>query len=177
MRKYIFFSIIISAVLILSGCENYHSNNTPRGTVTNKPNILTTVTTVETTRADTYSQYMSSLKEAGADNGYSHDVSAPVSRNDGVAPDTAVSVPIAETTVSETTTIPRDTAVTKINVIIVTTVPPRTEETEETTETVVCTPNETETVTSEFDFQNIFLDDIPSVPSDAVKADTAVTNP
>ena len=177
MRKYIFFSIIVFTVLFFSSCENYHSNNTPRGTVTNKPNILTTVTTVETTRADTYSQYMSSLKEAGADNGYSHDVSAPVSRNSGVAPDTAVSVPTAETTLSETTAIPRDTAVTKINVIIVTTVPPRTEETEETTETAVCTPPETEAVTSAPDFPGLSLDDIPSVPSDAVKADTAVTNP
>lgn len=176
MRKYIFFSIIISAVLILSGCDGYHSNNSPRGTVTNKPNILTTVTTVETTRADTYSQYMSSLREAGADNGYSHDP-IPPQRNNGVAPDTAVSVPIAETSVSETEPVPRDTAMTKINVIVVTTVPPRTEETEETTETAVCTPPETENVTSAPDFPDFSLDDIPSVPSDAVKADTAVTNP
>ncbi len=177
MRKYIFFSILFFTAMLLSGCEDYHPSNAPRGTVTNKPNILTTVTTVETTRADTYSEYISSLKEAGADNGYS-DGREHSPNIGGIPRDTAVTPAVTETAVSTAESIPRETAATRINVIIVTTVPVSKSETVETTETAVCTPPETEAVTTTAPFQFDFsLDDIPSIPSDAVKADTAVTNP
>ena len=77
----------------------------------------------------------------------------------------------------------RITAAPKIDVTIVTTAPPD-EETETSTSTVVCGTEEqelfTEYSTNEDlypEFPDFDLHDIPPVPSEAVKADTALTNP
>ncbi|MBQ8781663.1 MAG: hypothetical protein IJZ72_08335 [Oscillospiraceae bacterium] len=173
------------SVLILCGCEPYQPSNAPRGTVTMKDNILTTVTTVDTTRADTYSEYMSSLKEAGEDNGYYNQrtgdhvrMTADTGMYEAIEPDTGVRKP-------ETESIQRETAISRVEVIIVTTAPPITSE-EETTSTVVC---ETEEPSAEYETQTAVPDnfmpefpdfdigDIPAVPSEAVRADTALTIP
>lgn len=180
------------SVSLLCGCESYHPSNAPRETVTLRSNILTTVTTTETTRADTYSEYVSSLKEAGEDNGTrqeryteEHVRMSADTRLGGITPDTAIQR-------QQTEIIQRETAITRIEVIVVTTVPQDTSEQEEdTTSTVVCEPEETETQQPQTmpkvenvmpetvvpEFPDFDIGDIPPVPSGAVKADTALTNP
>ena len=149
-----------------------------------KDNILTTVTTVDTTRADTYSEYISSLEEAGEDNGYYNlqtnghvRMTADTGMHDIIKPDTGVHNP-------ETETMQRETAISRVEVIIVTTAPPQTSAEGETTSTVVCETEEplmtqdTQTaVPDDFmpEFPDFDIGDIPAVPSEAVRADTALT--
>ena len=96
----------------------------------------------------------------------------------GVQPDTAVQQQMTET-------MQRQTAISRVEVVIVTTAPPRTSaEEEESASTVVCETSETITeyfyseTYPEFtmpEFPDFDLEDIPAVPSEAVKADTAIT--
>ena len=191
MRNYFLFLIITVVSVLMCGCESYQPSNAPRETVTMRQNILTTVTTLDTTRADTYSEYVSSLKEAGEDNGYYNsqsgghvrmtaDTMPNIGTSNAVQPDTAVQQQMTET-------MQRQTAISRVEVIIVTTAPPQTSsEEEETTSTVVCETEEsmTEISFSESypeiempEFPDFDLGDIPAVPSEAVRADTALTIP
>ncbi len=165
MKKLLLLFLTISAVLSLSGCEDYYPSNAPRQTVTNKAAVLTTVTSIETSRPETYSEYISSLHEM--ESSIREEASQTVG---GMVRDTAVSREDTETTsvmervtaVSKETQGQRETAVTTV---------PKTEP-EESEQTVTCASNTESPVTSPiFD-----LSDIPAVPSDRVRADTALTN-
>lgn len=165
MKKLLLLFLTISAVLSLSGCEDYYPSNAPRQTVTNKAAVLTTVTSIETSRPETYSEYISSLHEM--ESSIREEAAQTVG---GMVRDTAVSREDTETTsamervtaVSKETQGQRETAVTTV---------PKTE-TEESEQTVTCASNTESSVTSPiFD-----LSDIPAVPSDRVQADTALTN-
>lgn len=165
MKKLLLLFLTISAALSLSGCEDYYPSNAPRQTVTNKAAVLTTVTSIETSRPETYSEYISSLHEM--ESSIREEAAQTVG---GIVRDTAVSREDTETTsamervtaVSKETQGQRETAVTTV---------PKTE-TEESEQTVTCTSNTESSVTSPiFD-----LSDIPAVPSDRVRADTALTN-
>lgn len=165
MKKLLLLFLTIFAVLSLSGCEDYYPSNAPRQTVTNKAAVLTTVTSIETSRPETYSEYISSLHEM--ESSIREEASQTVG---GMVRDTAVSREDTETTsamervtaVSKETQGQRETAVTTV---------PKTE-TEESEQTVTCVSNTESSVTSPiFDFS-----DIPAVPSDRVRADTALTN-
>lgn len=165
MKKLLLLFLTIFAVLSLSGCEDYYPSNAPRQTVTNKAAVLTTVTSIETSRPETYSEYISSLHEM--ESSIREEASQTVG---GMVRDTAVSREDTETTsamervtaVSKETQGQRETAVTTV---------PKTEP-EESEQTVTCVSNTESPVTSPiFD-----LSDIPAVPSDRVRADTALTN-
>ena len=165
MKKLLLLFLTIFAVLSLSGCEDYYPSNAPRQTVTNKAAVLTTVTSIETSRPETYSEYISSLHEM--ESSIREEASQTVG---GMVRDTAVSREDTETTsamervtaVSKETQGQRETAVTTV---------PKTEP-EESEQTVTCASNTESSVTSPiFD-----LSDIPAVPSDRVRADTALTN-
>lgn len=165
MKKLLLLFLTISAVLSLSGCEDYYPSNAPRQTVTNKAAVLTTVTSIETSRPETYSEYISSLHEM--ESSIREEAAQTVG---GMVRDTAVSREDTETTssmervtaVSKETQGQRETAVTTV---------PKTEP-EESEQTVTCASNTESSVTSPiFD-----LSDIPAVPSDRVRADTALTN-
>ena len=165
MKKLLLLFLTISAVLSLSGCEDYYPSNAPRQTVTNKAAVLTTVTSIETSRPETYSEYISSLHEM--ESSIREEAAQTVG---GMVRDTAVSREDTETTsamervtaVSKETQGQRETAVTTV---------PKTEP-EESEQTVTCASNTESSVTSPiFD-----LSDIPAVPSDRVQADTALTN-
>ncbi len=165
MKKLLLLFLINFAVLSLSGCEDYYPSNAPRQTVTNKAAVLTTVTSIETSRPETYSEYISSLHEME-----SSIREEAVQTVGGMVRDTAVSREDTETTsamervtaVSKETQGQRETAVTTV---------PKTEP-EESERTVTCASNTESSVTSPiFD-----LSDIPAVPSDRVRADTALTN-
>lgn len=165
MKKLLLLFLTIFAVLSLSGCEDYYPSNAPRQTVTNKAAVLTTVTSIETSRPETYSEYISSLHEM--ESSIREEASQTVG---GMVRDTAVSREDTETTsamervtaVSKEAQGQRETAVTTV---------PKTEP-EESEQTVTCASNTESSVTSPiFD-----LSDIPAVPSDRVRADTALTN-
>ena len=149
----------------LSGCEDYYPSNAPRQTATNKAAVLTTVTSIETSRPETYSEYISSLREME-----SSIREEAVQTVGGMVRDTAVSREDIETTssmervtaVSKETQGQRETAVTTV---------PRTEP-DESEQTVTCVSNTESSVTSPI----LDLSDIPAVPSDRVRADTALTN-
>lgn len=164
MRKYILLTAAVcSAAILFCGCEDYYPSNAPRETATMKENILTTVTTVETTRADTYSEYISSLREM------EQSIREEASQKSGLQRETAVS---AEFTDRETA-VSRETQSADTGITAVTSVPEQEIPESETAVTVVCEPAVTEAVTAPpFD-----LGDIPSVPSENVSAETAVTNP
>lgn len=165
MKKLLLLFLTIFVVLSLSGCEDYYPSNAPRQTVTNKAAVLTTVTSIETSRPETYSEYISSLHEM--ESSIREEAAQTVG---GMVRDTAVSREDTETTsamervtaVSKETAGQRETAVTTV---------PKTEP-EESEQTVTCASNTESSVTSPiFD-----LSDIPAVPSDRVQADTALTN-
>ena len=148
MKKLLLLFLTIFAVLSLSGCEDYYPSNAPRQTVTNKAAVLTTVTSIETSRPETYSEYISSLHEM--ESSIREEASQTVSAMERV------------TAVSKEAQGQRETAVTTV---------PKTEP-EESEQTVTCASNTESSVTSPiFD-----LSDIPAVPSDRVRADTALTN-
>ncbi len=165
MKKLLLLFLTIFAVMSLSGCEDYYPSNAPRQTATNKAAVLTTVTSIETSRPETYSEYISSLREME-----SSIREEAVQTVGGMVRDTAVSREDIETTssmervtaVSKETQGQRETAVTTV---------PRTEP-EESEQTVTCASNTESSVTSPI----LDLSDIPAVPSDRVRADTALTN-
>ncbi len=164
MKKLLLLFLTIFAVMSLSGCEDYYPSNAPRQTATNKAAVLTTVTSIETSRPETYSEYISSLREME-----SSIREEAVQTVGGMVRDTAVSREDIETTssmervtaVSKETQGQRETAVTTV---------PRTEP-EESEQTVTCASNTESSVTSPI----LDLSDIPAVPSDRVLADTALT--
>lgn len=168
MKKLLLLFLTISAALSLSGCEDYYPSNAPRQTVTNKAAVLTTVTSIETSRPETYSEYISSLHEM--ESSIREEAAQTVG---GMVRDTAVSREDTETTssmervtaVSKETQGQRETAVTTV---------PKTE-TEESEQTVTCASN-TEKTESSVTSPIFDLSDIPAVPSDRVQADTALTN-
>lgn len=165
MKKLLLLFLTIFAVMSLSGCEDYYPSNAPRQTATNKAAVLTTVTSIETSRPETYSEYISSLREME-----SSIREEAVQTVGGMVRDTAVSREDIETTssmergtaVSKETQGQRETAVTTV---------PRTEP-DESEQTVTCASNTESSVTSPI----LDLSDIPAVPSDRVRADTALTN-
>lgn len=187
MRNFILFLIITAVSVLMCGCESYQPSNAPRETVTMRQNILTTVTTLDTTRADTYSEYVSSLKEAGEDNGYyNSQIGEHVRMTADTMPDMDIVRPDTAVEQQMTEKMQRQTAISKVEVIVVTTAPLTSSEEEETTSTVVCEKAEsvTESSISESypeiempEFPDFNIDDIPSVPSEAVRADTALTIP
>ena len=164
MKKLLLLFLTIFTVMSLSGCEDYYPSNAPRQTATNKAAVLTTVTSIETSRPETYSEYISSLREME-----SSIREEAVQTVGGMVRDTAVSREDIETTssmervtaVSKETQGQRETAVTTV---------PRTEP-EESEQTVTCASNTESSVTSPI----LDLSDIPAVPSDRVRADTALT--
>ena len=162
MKKLLLLFLTISAALSLSGCEDYYPSNAPRQTATNKAAVLTTVTSIETSRPETYSEYISSLHEM--ESSIREEAAQTVG---GMVRDTAVSREDTETTsaVSKETAGQRETAVTTV---------PKTE-TEENEQTVTCDSN-TEKTESSVTSPMFDLSDIPAVPSDRVQADTALTN-
>ena len=168
MKKLLLLFLTISAALSLSGCEDYYPSNAPRQTATNKAAVVTTVTSIETSRPETYSEYISSLHEM--ESSIREEAAQTVG---GMVRDTAVSREDTETTsamervtaVSKETAGQRETAVTTV---------PKTE-TEENEQTVTCDSN-TEKTESSVTSPMFDLSDIPAVPSDRVQADTALTN-
>lgn len=151
--KKCFLPLLIAAAALLCGCD-YTSANTPRKTVTLKSNALTTVTPREETRPDTYSEYIASLSSVGADE------HAAASSINGIMQDTAAAPGSTQTTMP---TLPAQSEPT------VTTVPPSIESAEST---VTCF---TPTQPAETALPIPSLGDIPSIPSEAVMPDTAVT--
>ncbi|MGN0552423.1 MAG: hypothetical protein ACI4I1_03500 [Oscillospiraceae bacterium] len=152
---------------MLSGCEDYYPSNAPRQTATNKAAVLTTVTTIQTTRPETYSEYISSLHEMESSLREEAEHTIGIG---GMKADTAVSREITETaeTMERVTAVPNE--ISEQAETAVTTVPQNAESEEQ--QTVTCAVITEQAVTSPiFD-----LSDIPSVPSDRVKADTALTD-
>lgn len=159
MKKYIAFAAALLTAAALTGCGDYQPVNRPRSTQTTTSNILTTVTSSETVRPETYSEYISSLK----------------AMNDGILPEPEPNGIAAETGILPDNTLPisAETAVTGIELTLpeempaetaLTTVPALPAETSAPGEaqpgsvTAIC-----ETVAP------IALDDIPPVPSEAVR--------
>lgn len=146
-----------ASIGVFTGCEPFSNINPPRNTETMKENHLTTVTSSENSRAETYSEYISSLKEAQEQ----INQTSGTPENDGyyiisggLVADTAVTAPPAEITEAQTAVSVHTMPVTE---------PPITEEEEE--QTVTCSAE-----TTPFP-----LYEIPIVPSEAVRADTALT--
>lgn len=145
-----------ASIGILTGCEPFDNLNPPRNTETMKENHLTTVTSSENSRAETYSEYISSLKEAqdqinqtsGPDNNGYYTIPG-----DLIA-DTAVTAPPTEITEVQTS----------VSV-----------HTRATSETSVPENEEEQTVTCSAETTPFPLYEIPIVPSEAVRADTALT--
>lgn len=168
MKKLLLLFLTIFTVMSLSGCEDYYPSNAPRQTATNKAAVLTTVTSIETSRPETYSEYISSLHEM--ESSIREEAAQTIG---GMERDTAVSREDTETTsamervtaVSKETAGQRETAVTTVPIT----------ETEESGQTVTCAPN-TEKTSSSVTSPMFDLSDIPAVPSDRVQADTALTN-
>lgn len=168
MKKLLLLFLTIFTVMSLSGCEDYYPSNAPRQTATNKAAVLTTVTSIETSRPETYSEYISSLHEM--ESSIREEAAQTIG---GMERDTAVSMEDTETTsamervtaVSKETAGQRETAVTTVPIT----------ETEESGQTVTCAPN-TEKTSSSVTSPIFDLSDIPAVPSDRVQADTALTN-
>lgn len=167
MKKIFLLFLTIFAVMSLSGCEDYYPSNAPRQTATNKAAVLTTVTSSETTRPETYSEYISSLHEMESS---IREEAARTVGIGGMEADTAVSreETVAAETMERVTAVPKETS--GQSETAVTTVPQNAENEEQ--QTVTCAVTTEKAVTSPiFD-----LSDIPSVPSDRVKADTALTD-
>lgn len=168
MKKLLLLFLTIFAAMSFCGCEEYHPSNMPRQTATNRAAVLTTVTSVETSRPETYSEYISSLHEM--ESSIREEAAQTIG---GMERDTAVSREDTETTpemervtaVSKETAGQRETAVTTV---------PKTEF-EESEQTVTCASN-TEKTESSVTSPILDLSDIPAVPSDRVQADTALTN-
>lgn len=165
MKKIFLLFLTIFAAMSLSGCEDYYPSNAPRQTATNKAAVLTTVTSSETSRPETYSEYISSLREM--ESSVREEAAHTVG---GMERDTAVSR-------EETETVPSMERVSAVSKeadgqaeTAVTTVPKA--ENEENGQTVTCEKNTESAVTSPI----LDLSDIPAVPSDRVQADTALTN-
>lgn len=149
--------LLFPIILTLTGCGEFYPSNAPRQTAASKEVVLTTVTSIETSRPETYSEYISSL----------HEMESSVREEalktiGGMERDTAVSREQTEsaeamervTAVTADPDIERQTAVTS---------PPAEEE----EQTVTCSAESTGPA--------IDLSDIPAVPSDKVQADTALT--
>ncbi len=168
MKNFLLLFLTIFAAMSLTGCMDYYPSNAPRQTATNKAAVLTTVTSVETSRPETYSEYISSLHEM--ESSIREEVAQTMG---GMERDTAVSKEETETvpTMERVTAVSKETAGQAETAV--TTVPKS--EPEEGEQTVTCAPNMEKTessVTSPL----LDLSDIPAVPSDRVQADTALTN-
>lgn len=172
MKRFIFFITIFFAAAVLSGCEDYHATNEPRRTATSRASVLTALTSTQTSRPETYSEYISSLHEMESSireeaqktiGGMERDTA--IKRDSGVASDTIERVTGVTRAVSdsfgsgasesvsyaESTRMAADTAVT--------TVPPISEE--KANETVTCTAQTTPPPDD--------LSDIMPVPSGLVR--------
>lgn len=167
MKKIILLFLTIFAISMLCGCEDYYPSNAPRQTATNKAAVLTTVTTIQTTRPETYSEYISSLHEMESS---IREEAAHTVGIGGMEADTAVSRETTETaeTMERVTAVPRETSAQAETAV--TTVPQSAENEEQ--QTATCAVTTEKAVTSPI----IDLSDIPAVPSDRVKADTALTD-
>lgn len=141
----------------LTGCGDYHPVNSPRSTQTMTSNILTTVTAAETSRPETYSEYISSLR----------------AMNDGILPaeDNDISS-VTGILPEDTLPISAETGVTGIELTSSSELTQDTAVPTETTPQVTSAPAETqpESVTAICEtVAPIALDDIPPVPSEAVR--------
>ncbi len=149
--------LLFPIILTLTACSEFYPSNAPRQTAASKEVVLTTVTSIETSRPETYSEYISSL----------HEMESSVREEalktiGGMERDTAVSREQTE----PAATMERVTAVTidpDIEQQTAVTSPPMEEE----EQTVTCSAESTAPY--------IDLSDIPAVPSDRVQADTALT--
>ncbi|MGN0586106.1 MAG: hypothetical protein ACI4JF_02365 [Oscillospiraceae bacterium] len=158
MKKYITFAAALLTAAALTGCGDYHPVNSPRSTQTMTSNILTTVTAAETTRPETYSEYISSLK--AMNDGILPDEPDGIVTETGILPDNTLPIS-AETAVSGIEPalpekLPSETALTTVSVPPAETSAP--DEAQPESVTAIC-----ETVAP------ISLDDIPPVPSEAVR--------
>lgn len=176
MKRFILLIMIFFAAAALSGCEDYHATNEPRRTATSRASVLTALTSTQTSRPETYSEYISSLHEMESSireeaqktiGGMERDTA--IKRDSGVASDTIERVTGVTRAVSdsfgsgsdsgasesvsdaESTRMAADTAVT--------TVPPISEE--KANETVTCTAQTTPPPDD--------LSDIMPVPSGLVR--------
>lgn len=151
--------LLFPIILTLTACSEFYPSNAPRQTAASKEVVLTTVTSIETSRPETYSEYISSLHEM--ESSVREEAMKTIG---GMERDTAVSREQTE----PAATMERVTAVTIDPNIeqqtAVTSVPNNDEESEQT---VTCSAESTAPY--------IDLSDIPAVPSDRVQADTALT--
>lgn len=159
MKKYIAFAAALLTAAALTGCGDYRPVNQPRSTQTMTSNILTTVTSAETTRPETYSEYISSLKAMNESILPESDPNGIITET-GILPDNTLSIS-AETAVTgiELTPpeeMPAETALTTVSALPAETSAP--DEAQPESVTAIC-----ETVAP------ISLDDIPPVPSEAVR--------
>jgi hypothetical protein len=173
-RLIVTFFAVCAAAAVLCGCEDYYPSNAPRETATMRSNVLTTVTTSETTRAETYSEYISSLREmeqsireeASGQYTLQRETAVTTDPNEKITADTGVTTATADMGQS----VPADTGAEAVTTV------PRQDLPTDTAVTSVCEPNaqtETpETVTA----PPFGIGDIPAVPSESVSAETAVTN-
>ena len=158
MKKFITFAAASLTAATLTGCGDYHPVNRPRSTQTMTSNILTTVTKAETTRPETYSEYISSLK----------------AMNDGILPAESAEGISAVTGISPDNTLPisAETGVTGIELASPDKPAQDTAMSTETAPQATSAPAETlpESVTAICEtVAPIALDDIPPVPSEAVR--------
>lgn len=168
MKKLLLLFLTIFAAMSFSGCRDFYPSNEPRHTAADKETVLTTVTSVETSRPETYSEYISSLREM--ESSIREEAAQTIG---GMERDTAVSAESTETVPS----MERVTAVSKEDAgqaeTAVTTVPKT--ENEESAQTVTCAKN-TEKTESSVTSPILDLSDIPAVPSDRVQADTPIAD-
>ena len=140
----------------LTGCDDYHPVNSPRSTQTMTSNILTTVTIAETSRPETYSEYISSMKAT----------------NDGILPEESGIFSVTGILPENTLPISAETGVTGIELTSASALTQDTSTPEETAPQTTSAPAETqpESVTAICEtVAPIALDDIPPVPSEAVR--------
>lgn len=149
--------LLFPIILTLTSCGEFYPSNAPRQTAASKEVVLTTVTSIETSRPETYSEYISSL----------HEMESSVREEalkaiGGMERDTAVSREQTEPaeTMERVTAVTADPGIEQQTAV---TSPPMEEE----EQTVTCSAESTGMA--------IDLSDIPAVPSDRVQADTALT--
>lgn len=156
MKKFITFAAASLTAAALTGCGDYHPVNSPRSTQTMTSNILTTVTIAETSRPETYSEYISSLK----------------AMNDGILPEESGISAVTGILPENTLPISAETGVTGIELTSASALTQDTSAPEETAPQTTSAPAETqpESVTAICEtVAPVALDDIPPVPSEAVR--------
>ena len=155
-------------VLMMSGCEEYNPVNMARTTETLGSNSLTTVTTIETTRADTYSEYISSLRASESESL----LAAEQSDMMGIVPETPffvseipITLPSMDSGVPDVTgiTLPQNDETSAVSDV---TLP---ENNENTSVTSITFPPEDDDIFYTETMPPFILEDIPPVPGSDVR--------